>query len=74
MRMPCCHSEHVQAKTAIRDVRNGAQHKVGLPSPKGRGWTATALSPVRQPTEPGEGLVAGRGRIRQARPKLLNGS
>jgi hypothetical protein len=23
---------------------------------------------------PGEGLVAGRGRIRQARPKLLNGN
>jgi hypothetical protein len=34
---------------------------VGLPSPKRRGWPATARSAVRQPTEPGETLARGRG-------------
>ena len=34
------------AKNTTRDIRNAVHREWGLPSPLGRGWTATALSPA----------------------------
>jgi hypothetical protein len=49
--------ENRKANVAVGDIRNGTHRQVGLPSPKGRGWPATALSPVRRLTEPSEGSL-----------------